>query len=141
MEYCAGFLFDNDLEFVVLIRKEKPAWQRGKLNGVGGKIEEGETPAEAMRREFLEETGMDIKSWEQYVTLTGEGFTVHFFHAHTDNPWAVKSTTDEAVAVFELEHLTCLQTIPNLQWLIPMAMTLEKESAMSFVVTEQKAAA
>jgi 8-oxo-dGTP pyrophosphatase MutT (NUDIX family) len=30
---------------VLLIEKQKPAWQRGKLNGVGGKIEPGENPS------------------------------------------------------------------------------------------------
>ncbi len=38
----AGFLFDESRERVVLIKKQKPEWQSGRLNGVGGKIEPGE---------------------------------------------------------------------------------------------------
>jgi 8-oxo-dGTP diphosphatase len=53
--YVAGFLFDSKRENVVLIRKNKPEWQADKLNGVGGKIEDGEVPAAAMFREFTEE--------------------------------------------------------------------------------------
>ena len=136
-EYVAGFLFDSYLEYVVLIRKEKPAWQKGKLNGVGGKIEEGETPAQAMRREFLEETGMDVEHWNQYVTLTGEGFTVHFFHARSHDPFLVKSTTDETVRVYEIENLSRLQTIPNLQWLIPCALNMPNERVRNFTITEE----
>ena len=55
-EYVLGFLFSADLERVVLVEKSKPAWQRGLLNGVGGAIEPGESPAGSMDREFHEET-------------------------------------------------------------------------------------
>ena len=32
----------------------------GKYNGLGGKLEAGESPAEAARREFLEESGLEL---------------------------------------------------------------------------------
>ena len=52
---------------VLLLRKAKPKWQEGFLNGVGGKIEVGETIAGAMAREFREETG--ISTLPHYWTL------------------------------------------------------------------------
>lgn len=54
--YVVGFLFSEDESRVLLVLKNRPAWQEGKLNGVGGKIEAGETPLQAMEREFKEET-------------------------------------------------------------------------------------
>lgn len=54
--FVLGFLFSEDGSRVLLVWKNRPAWQNGKLNGVGGKIEPGETPLQAMKREFLEET-------------------------------------------------------------------------------------
>jgi len=57
--YVLGFMFSPDLWQVLLIRKEKPSWQAGLLNGIGGKIEPGEMPLAAMVREFREETGLD----------------------------------------------------------------------------------
>ena len=54
-QYCLGFGYYNDC--VVLIKKERPKWQKGFLNGVGGKLEKNETALEAMIREFFEETG------------------------------------------------------------------------------------
>lgn len=53
--YCVGFGYYGDC--VVLVKKERPEWQKGFLNGVGGKLEKNESPLEAMIREFFEETG------------------------------------------------------------------------------------
>ena len=35
-QYVCGFLFSRDRARVLLIRKRRPAWQAGKLNGLGG---------------------------------------------------------------------------------------------------------
>lgn len=50
-QYVLGFLFNENLTKVVLVRKKRPEWQCGLLNGVGGKIEDGEPPLDAMVRE------------------------------------------------------------------------------------------
>jgi 8-oxo-dGTP pyrophosphatase MutT (NUDIX family) len=57
VEYVLGIMFSENEKKVLVIWKSRPAWQVDKLNGIGGKIEEGETPIEAMHREFREETG------------------------------------------------------------------------------------
>ena len=31
--YVAGFVFDKELEHIYLIRKNRPSWQEGLLNG------------------------------------------------------------------------------------------------------------
>src|SRR5947207_2773047 len=52
-------LFKNESneERVLLIMKDKPEWQKGFFNLVGGKVEDGETPEQAALRELKEETG------------------------------------------------------------------------------------
>jgi 8-oxo-dGTP diphosphatase len=44
---------------VLLINKEKPTWM-GRWNGVGGKIEKGETPKQNILREIQEETTIQL---------------------------------------------------------------------------------
>lgn len=56
--YVLGFLFSPDLESVALILKNRPAFLEGKLNGIGGHVEEDESPMSAVIREFEEETGL-----------------------------------------------------------------------------------
>ena len=72
LNYVAGFLFSQDLTHVVLLEKQSPAWQKGLFNGVGGKIEDGESPIQAMVRECEEETGVFISenNWTRYAHLT-----------------------------------------------------------------------
>jgi 8-oxo-dGTP diphosphatase len=122
--HVVGFLFRNRNNHVALIRKTKPAWQAGKLNGIGGKIEAGETPLQAMRREFKEETGADVEDWRHFCTLIFRDARIQFFVAHEgEHPIALKSTTEEPVAWYGTgQRQVYDEGIPNLRWLIPMAI-------------------
>src|SRR4051812_3192633 len=81
-QYVCGFAFDL-LGRLVLIRKKRPEWQAGRLNGVGGHQEPGETPEVAMAREFYEETGVGCRAenWRLFFELTIEdtGDVCRFF--------------------------------------------------------------
>jgi 8-oxo-dGTP diphosphatase len=136
-DYVAGFLFSPYKNKVALILKNKPKWQAGKYNAIGGKIEKGETPLQAMQREFEEEAGTKIKDWAQYAVLQGEGFKVYFFWAADPKIKLVKSMTDEVVEVFDTgEDKLPANLMTNVRWLIEMALSMPAERASSFVVTE-----
>ncbi|MFS0821835.1 NUDIX hydrolase [Bacillus sp. 1P02SD] len=45
---------------ILLLNRESPEWM-GIWNGVGGKLEESETPLECVLREISEETGIEMK--------------------------------------------------------------------------------
>lgn len=128
MDYVVGFLFRNFVEgrgftSVVLIEKNTPDWQRGKLNGVGGKIEAGELADDAMIREFREEAGVEIRTWDKFCVLTHGEHTIHFFKSFATVQAAyIQSQTDERVAWYILDDLPNLPVLPNLRWLIPMAL-------------------
>lgn len=76
--YVLGLMFNSQQDLVALIRKDEPAWQKGYLNGIGGKIQGEELPREAMVREFQEETGMATRpaQWLEFLWMhgpTGDG--------------------------------------------------------------------
>ncbi|HXJ56935.1 MAG TPA: NUDIX hydrolase [Verrucomicrobiae bacterium] len=125
--YVAGFLFRNQGKEVALIKKRKPFWQYGLLNGVGGKVAAGETPAQAMAREFEEEAGIVVLDWRQFAELSGpasydtENWRVHFFVADCERGTAINSRTAEVVNWYWVGHLISYPTVGNLRWLIPMA--------------------
>ena len=137
-EYVAGFMFEGDR--AALIRKKRPAWQLGKLNGIGGHIEDGESPLDAMVREFREETGYDTISldWKPVAELEGMGFRVHFFYSYGDLS-KLKTTTDEEIVIVDVDYLRVCDTIPNLAWLIPMAKSLEFDSSASYFLIQEAA--
>ena len=143
--YVAGFLFTDDSRHVVLIEKVRPEWQAGLLNGIGGHVEPGETPLEAMVREFNEETGVEVSTWKQFATLKGESdvqWTVHFFCAFDTRAFQrVEQMTDESPVKMWVDSLDFDGTIPNLSWLIPMALTMKRENASRFEIQEAYASA
>lgn len=118
--YVVGFLFNPDMTEVVLIKKNRPDWQKGLLNGVGGKIESGEDPITAMIREFKEETGLEIIDWFDLVEIKGNGYVCYFFYSVSKKYYDVKTKTDEMVFVKDCADLYYLPVIENLKWLIPM---------------------
>lgn len=122
--YVVGFLFSEHDSVVALLRKSHPRWQAGRLNGIGGKIEAGETSVAAMTREFLEETtATESPEWTLRVTLRGPDWQVEFFSAHMDvgKLRRLRGRGDEPVCVVPVGYLPT-DTIPNLRWLIPLAL-------------------
>ncbi len=133
-EWVAGFLFKDADERVLVIRKTHPEWQKGKLNGIGGKLENGETPVQAMRREFSEEAGIFVNGWREFCTLNWKGGTVHFMRATWNADMKEpRSMTDELV--MWKASMICEwpgdSFIPNLRWLVPMAR--DKDSVFAIV--------
>lgn len=121
-----GFAFTESKfgQDVALILKNHPEWMKGKYNGIGGRIEEGESPVQAMVREFQEETGVSWgeEKWQHYVSLVGKFGIVHFFRTYMPNEVfeRIDTTTDEVVHKFPVDNIP-MNKIPNLSWLIPLA--------------------
>ena len=134
MNYVVGFAFWD--EWLVLIEKNKPDWQKGKLNGVGGKMDGGETAKQAMAREFEEETGVVTASsqWRLFTTMTFKEGSVFCFVTKLPNEAEPRTTTDERIYCLTVEEaLSDPGLIPNLLWTIPMARFALDNPASSFV--------
>ncbi len=56
---------EKDSKYLMLHRTKKEIdINKGKWLGVGGKIENGETPEQCLKREVMEETGYELKSYD-----------------------------------------------------------------------------
>ena len=121
-EYVVGFAFNNACTEVLLVHKIKSEWQKGGVNGIGGKLEKGEHFYDCMVREFREETGVgtDSSDWIHYCTLSGKDFKVYFFYT-IDNAGGASSIGDEKIEWFNIYKLP-YNVISNLMWLIPLAL-------------------
>lgn len=124
IHYVVGFMFDQTMSKLVLIRKKKPEFQAGLLNGVGGKIEDGETPIDAMVREFDEEAGVLTRpsNWHHLLTLTTNNIVLHIFWSRFNTVIGqVFSRTDEPIVIVPSLPVRP-DVLLNLQWIIPLIL-------------------
>lgn len=121
--YVLGFMFSEDRKKVALIRKKRPEWQAGKLNGIGGHIEFNETPLETMIREFKEETGKDTtkEDWDYVCTMLNNEFECFVFRTFVPDFIGVRTITDEDISIISLPIIISPR-VSNLDWLIALCL-------------------
>lgn len=134
-EYVCGLCFDMEYNNVVLITKNRPSWQKGKLNGVGGKIQRDEFPPHAMAREFYEETGLTVQDWTPICTISGDGYFVFIYSACAHYASTAMTKTDEVVRFISVDRLREYNHIPGLEWVIPLAIYRSKKTEEKIKIT------
>ena len=123
--YVCGFVFNSLLTDVLLIRKARPDWQAGKLNGMGGLIQPDEDSRTAMSRECRQECGLGFQPWAWQPVAAiyrPKAFLVHFYFATTPSIDEAKSLTDEQVVRHKVADLMHLDTVRHVRWLICLAV-------------------
>lgn len=129
-EYVMGIVFDENHEYVMLVKKNRPDALSGLLNGGGGKRKKGEDIHKAMRREFAEETGISVMKWRQIaiIEVTHQQVVndpkalVYVFTATLNGP-RVEPTqlTDEEYDWYRVTELHHRPLVHDLLWLVHMA--------------------
>lgn len=138
-KYVVGFAFNNC--DVLLIQKKRPTWMSGLYNGIGGLVEHGEAPSEAMMREFKEETSVQTTPWRLFCILTtkdDEGeYEVYFFTTRLNivDFESCETQADEPLKQFSYHHLP-RNCMVNLNYLIPMCMNSHNDNVEYYRVTE-----
>jgi 8-oxo-dGTP pyrophosphatase MutT (NUDIX family) len=112
MRYTLGFCFDQECKVVALIKKARPDWMRGKLNGIGGKVEAGEDHLSGHVREFGEETeGPAITRWALYCRIISTDpnnqYSMHVYSSFTNDVFGLRTPkgSDEPVIIMPIHHI------------------------------------
>lgn len=139
--YVLGFAFFED-KVALIFKTHGPAPVIGKLNGIGGHMEAGESPAEAMSREFDEECGVSIapNRWVRRGTMqiTGYDAIVHLFSYRSPIHFTLRQMTDERVSWQPIKDIPAINTVSNLRWLVPFAYDSDQLSAIFVDTTPGK---
>ena len=123
--FVLAFIFTSDLQKVLLILKNRPTWQAGNFNGIGGKIEPGETAAKAICREVEEETGIRTKPayWQYMGKMVASNWDNEIFTMALSPKISPQSITDEEVSWHSVVNVPT-NSHSNLPWLIPLAKNM-----------------
>ena len=101
LPYTICFCISGDK---VLLQKRIKQPNQGLWNGVGGKIEEGETPVESIKREVQEETDLDVSeasmsyvgivTWQKPDRVSGMHCYIAEFPRDFELPFTTKDTRE-----------------------------------------------
>lgn len=110
IRYVVGYIFDEKKENVLLVKKLRPEFLAGKMNGIGGKMElYDENEAAAMSRETLEEANLNIPREDFYFITANDlpDFSLHHFFAIASDKVMedYKNNIDEQHAWYNIEKV------------------------------------
>lgn len=123
--YVLGFAFDTKRSKVVMIRKSRPVWQAGKLNGIGGKIDPGEEAITAMIREFNEECGIHTLhgDWHHFANLTALDGEVTCYRLFDDKILEASTQEDQEIVLVDTDmNYIAEHGLSSVGWLIGVAL-------------------
>jgi len=101
-------LLNSNNEVLLLLRDDKVDIPFPNMWDIpGGKVEENETPAEAIRREMMEEMSIkDLGEIQLFKIITSENITDHIFWKRLDlNPAKIDLMEGQRIEYFNLERI------------------------------------
>ncbi len=120
----------------ILLAMKKRGFGEGKYNGVGGKIEEGETPEEAMIRETEEEIMVTPTQYEKVGVISfdeyykGQKGNV-IFHLYVASEWIgePKETEEMCPKWFDITEIPYDNMFPDDKYWLPLILEGKKINA------------
>lgn len=116
MKHTTVCYIENDGKYLMIHRiKKKNDENGGKWIGVGGKLEEGESPFDCVRREVKEETGLTIShpSYRGFITFVSDIFGTEYMHLFTAKNFEGTLRSDCPEGVLKWVDKSDIPTLPR----------------------------
>ena len=120
----------------ILLAMKKRGFGEGKYNGVGGKIENGETPEEAMIRETQEEIAVTPIVYEKVGIIEFDEFYKGkkekvMFHLYIASEWQGEPTESEEMKPewFDIQNIPYDRMFPDDKYWLPLILEGRKIKA------------
>jgi 8-oxo-dGTP pyrophosphatase MutT (NUDIX family) len=129
--YVLGFVCDPGDRTVLLVRKDHPFDQAGRLNGLGGAAKVGEHPEDAVCRGAHEEAGLDTTpdQWKNFAIIGGDDWLCYCFTTLCHTGFAEAPPGRERLERIKLGDLVQrTDLVRGVIWLVPLACDHEIET-------------
>jgi mutator protein MutT len=120
----------------ILLAMKKRGFGEGKYNGVGGKIENGETPEEAMIRETQEEIAVTPIEYEKVGIIEFDEFYKGqkekvMFHLYVASEWQGEPTESDEMKPewFDIQSIPYDKMFPDDKYWLPLILEGRKIKA------------
>jgi 8-oxo-dGTP pyrophosphatase MutT (NUDIX family) len=114
---AVAVIVNEDNKILLLKRGSTAPWMPSKWSLVGGGIDKGETAQQAVEREILEETGLEIKKFVNSFSINRHGDSVEtvFCCRYGGEPTDIKLDTENSnYGWYDVDEMEYLDTVPHL---------------------------
>jgi len=116
---AVAVIFDSEGRVLIALRPKEDRWMPAKWALIGGKLNDGESPIQAVIREVEEETSLKIKNPTEFYT-SKNGEVIYFFTRDYDGDVVLDFEHDDYAWVYP-EKLTNYDVVPGLINVVNMA--------------------
>ena len=124
--------------YVLLVLKDKPAWQLGKYNLPGGRVEQGETPDQAAIRELKEETGYTaVSGTDMLGKIVGEDVIIYCYNIYVNDARHHLNPRPEETQKVNWHWWADVKNSQNLMPNLKVIVPLLKERVKGWTLTDE----
>jgi len=110
-------IVNKDNKILLLKRGEKAPWMPSKWGLVGGGIDKGETPQQAVEREIEEETGLELKKFTKSFSIERHADSIEYIFAcrYEDDPTDITLDDENTnYGWYDVSEMEYLNIVPHL---------------------------